>query len=80
MRVYECTICVCQAAVCQLLCLTSVCVCQIAAEISAPLSKVEEMVLLGGEDRITSELTRLVGQVPPAVNALTGIDLSKVST
>ena len=52
---------------------------QLAAEIAAPLSKVDEMVLLGGEDKITSELTRLVGQVPPAVNALTGVDLSKVS-
>ncbi|XP_043233897.1 flotillin-2-like isoform X2 [Amphibalanus amphitrite] len=51
---------------------------KIAAEISAPLSKVDEMVLLGGEDKITSELTRLVGQVPPALNALTGVDLSKV--
>jgi len=36
-------------------------------------------VLLGGSDATSGELTRLVGQVPPAVQALTGVDLSKVS-
>ena len=49
-----------------------------AAEIAAPLAKVDEIVLLGGQDKITSEITRLVGQVPPAISALTGVDLSKV--
>jgi len=53
---------------------------QIAAEVAAPLAKTEEIVLLGGgESNLTGELTRLVGQVPPAVHALTGVDLSKVS-
>jgi flotillin len=53
---------------------------QIAAEVAAPLAKTEEIVLLGGGDsNVTGELTRLVGQVPPAVHALTGVDLSKVS-
>ncbi|XP_043209403.1 flotillin-2-like isoform X1 [Amphibalanus amphitrite] len=51
---------------------------KVAAEIAAPLAKVEEIVLLGGQDKITSEITRLVGQVPPAISALTGVDLSKV--
>ncbi|XP_021925714.1 flotillin-2 [Zootermopsis nevadensis] len=52
---------------------------KIAAEISAPLAKTEEIVLLGGgESNLTGELTRLVGQVPPAVHALTGVDLTKV--
>lgn len=51
---------------------------KIAAEVSAPLAKTEEIVLLGGDDRMTSEVTRLVGQIPPAVQALTGVDLSKV--
>ncbi|GLH00988.1 uncharacterized protein GBIM_07232 [Gryllus bimaculatus] len=51
---------------------------KIAAEVSAPLAKTEEIVLLGGEDRGTAEVTRLVSQVPPAVQALTGVDLSKV--
>ncbi|XP_037091754.1 flotillin-2-like [Pollicipes pollicipes] len=51
---------------------------KVAAEIAAPLAKVDEIVLLGGEDRLTSEISRLAGQVPPAVAALTGVDLSKV--
>jgi flotillin len=47
--------------------------------VSAPLAKTEEIVLLGGGDsNVTGEVTRLVGQIPPAVHALTGVDLSKV--
>lgn len=34
--------------------------------------------MLGGSEHLTGEVTRLVGQIPPAVNALTGVDLSKV--
>ncbi|XP_063930037.1 flotillin-2 [Zophobas morio] len=51
---------------------------KIAAEVSAPLAKTEEIVLIGGPDATTAEITRLVGQIPPAVNALTGVNLSKV--
>ena len=51
---------------------------QIAAEVAAPLARTEEIVLLGGNENLSGELTRLVGQVPPAVQALTGVDLSKV--
>ncbi|XP_044763986.1 flotillin-2 isoform X1 [Coccinella septempunctata] len=51
---------------------------KIAAEVAAPLSKTEEIVLIGGPDNTTAEISRLVGQIPPAVNALTGVDLSKV--
>ncbi|KAJ8931337.1 hypothetical protein NQ314_015746 [Rhamnusium bicolor] len=51
---------------------------KIAAEISAPLAKTEEIVLIGGPDNTTADITRLVGQIPPAVNALTGVDLSRV--
>ncbi|KAK2160897.1 hypothetical protein LSH36_125g03000 [Paralvinella palmiformis] len=50
---------------------------KIAAEVSAPLVKTEEIVLLG-DDRTTSEVSRLLSNLPPAVNALTGVDLSKV--
>ncbi|RUS91921.1 hypothetical protein EGW08_000323, partial [Elysia chlorotica] len=50
----------------------------IAAEVSAPLSKTDEIVLIG-DDRTTGEVNRLVSQLPPAVQALTGVDLSKVS-
>lgn len=51
---------------------------QIAAEVAAPLARTEEIVLLGGNDATSGEITRLVGQVPPAVQALTGVDISKV--
>ena len=50
---------------------------QIAAEVSAPLSKTDEIVLVG-DDRTTSEVSRLISNLPPAVQALTGVDLSKV--
>ncbi|XP_022341488.2 flotillin-2a-like isoform X2 [Crassostrea virginica] len=50
---------------------------KIAAEVAAPLSKTEEIVMVG-DDRTTSEVSRLVSQLPPAVQALTGVDLSKV--
>merc|ERR1719464_2346436 len=49
---------------------------QIAAEVAAPLAKTDEIVLLGGADRTTSEVSKLLGQLPPAVQALTGVDLS----
>lgn len=51
---------------------------KIAAEVSAPLCKTEEIVLLGGGDGLTSEVNRLVSQLPPAIQALTGVDVSKV--
>merc|ERR1739838_823593 len=49
---------------------------QIAAEVSSPLSKTEEIVLIGGSDNTTDEINKLVGSLPPAVQALTGIDLT----
>merc|ERR1712098_91030 len=49
---------------------------QIAAEVAAPLAKTDEIVLLGGADRTTSEINKLVSQLPPAVSALTGVDLT----
>merc|ERR1719259_437310 len=49
---------------------------QIAAEVAAPLAKTDEIVLLGGADRTTSEVNKLVSQLPPAISALTGVDLS----
>merc|ERR1712131_406841 len=48
----------------------------IAAEVAAPLAKTDEIVLLGGSDRTTSEVNKLVSQLPPAVSALTGVDLT----
>merc|ERR1719281_2310617 len=49
---------------------------QIAAEVSAPLAKTDEIVLIGGSDRTTAEVSKLVGTLPPAVSALTGVDLT----
>ena len=46
---------------------------------SAPLAKTDEIVMLG-DDRTTAEVSRLVTNLPPAVQALTGVDLSKVRT
>ncbi|XP_059474219.1 flotillin-2 isoform X2 [Neocloeon triangulifer] len=51
---------------------------KIAAEVSAPLAKTEEIVLLGGDNTGTGEIARLAGQLPPAIQALTGVDVSKV--
>lgn len=50
---------------------------KIAAEVAAPLAKTDEIVLIGGPDHTTAEVTRLIGQIPPAIAALTGVDLSK---
>merc|ERR1719340_337943 len=49
---------------------------QIAAEVSAPLAKTDEIVLIGGQDRTAQEVSKLCGTLPPAVQALTGVDLS----
>ncbi|XP_044738159.1 flotillin-2 isoform X3 [Chrysoperla carnea] len=51
---------------------------KIAAEVAAPLAKTEEIVIIGGPDGITADANRLMGQLPPAVQALTGVDISKV--
>merc|ERR1711893_121373 len=48
----------------------------IAAEVAAPLAKTDEIVLIGGSDRTTEEINKLVGTLPPAIQALTGVDLS----
>ena len=52
---------------------------QIAAEVSAPLAKTDQIVLIGGSDRTTQEISKLVGTLPPAIQALTGVDLTGVS-
>ena len=52
---------------------------QIAAKVSAPLSRTNEIVILSGEgSRVTGEVNRLLAELPVSVNALTGVDLSKV--
>merc|ERR1719391_208869 len=49
---------------------------QIAAEVSAPLAKTDEIVLIGGSDRTTQEVSKLIGTLPPTVQALTGVDIT----
>merc|ERR550539_1581114 len=48
----------------------------IAAEVAAPLSKTEEIVLIGGDNNTTNEINKLVGTLPPAIQALTGVDIT----
>jgi len=50
----------------------------LAKNVTKPLTKVDEIVLLGGTDKTTSEVTKLMSQLPPAVHALTGVDLSGI--
>jgi len=51
---------------------------QIAAEVAAPLAKTDEIVLIGGSDRTTDEINKLVGTLPPAIQALSGVDITGV--
>nr|KAF6415688.1 flotillin 2 [Molossus molossus] len=54
---------------------------QIAAKVAAPLTKVDEIVVLSGDNnKVTSEVNRLLAELPASVHALTGVDLSKVCT
>lgn len=49
---------------------------KVAAEVAAPLSKTDEIVILGGSP---SPLANLITSVPPTVAAVTGTDIGKVS-
>ena len=47
---------------------------------AAPLAKTDQIVIVGDNaSGVTSEVSKLVSQLPPAVQALTGVDLSGVS-
>merc|ERR1712227_658012 len=48
----------------------------IAAEVSAPLAKTDQIVLIGGGNNTTHEVNKLMGTLPPAIQALTGVDLT----
>ncbi|CAF4884378.1 unnamed protein product [Pieris macdunnoughi] len=50
---------------------------KIAAEVSAPLAKTDEIVLVG-DNGATGEMARLAGGIPPAVRTLTGLDINQV--
>merc|ERR1719201_2441047 len=49
---------------------------QIAAEVSAPLAKTDQIVLIGGGNNTTHEVNKLMGTLPPAIQALTGVDIT----
>merc|ERR1712177_177097 len=48
----------------------------IAAEVAAPLSRTDEIVLIGGGNNTTHEVNKLMGTLPPAIQALTGVDIT----
>uniref|UniRef100_A0A3Q2I060 Flotillin n=1 Tax=Equus caballus TaxID=9796 RepID=A0A3Q2I060_HORSE len=52
---------------------------EIAAKIAAPLTKVDEIVILSGDNsKVTSEVNRLLAELPASVHALTGVDLTQI--
>ncbi|XP_075628018.1 flotillin-2 isoform X4 [Balearica regulorum gibbericeps] len=52
---------------------------EIAAKVAAPLSKVDEIVILSGESgNTTAEVNRLLAEIPASVRAITGVDLTKI--
>ncbi|XP_047247491.1 flotillin-2 isoform X1 [Girardinichthys multiradiatus] len=52
---------------------------KITSKVAAPLAKTNEIVILSGEgSRVTGEMNRLLAELPVSVNALTGVDLSKI--
>merc|ERR1712080_40659 len=49
----------------------------LAAELSAPLAKVDQIVIMGGSnDRVSTEIGKLISEGPAVINALTGVDVS----
>jgi flotillin len=54
---------------------------KIAAEVAAPLEKTQEIVIISddknGGSNVSQEITKLLGSLPPQIQALTGVDLSK---
>ncbi|XP_026988694.1 flotillin-2a isoform X2 [Tachysurus fulvidraco] len=52
---------------------------KIAGKVAAPLGKTNEIVILSGDNsRVTGEVNRLLAELPVSVNALTGVDLTKI--
>uniref|UniRef100_A0A671Q674 Flotillin n=1 Tax=Sinocyclocheilus anshuiensis TaxID=1608454 RepID=A0A671Q674_9TELE len=52
---------------------------KIAGKVAAPLARTNEIVILSGDgSRVTGEVNRLLAELPVSVNALTGVDLSKI--
>lgn len=52
---------------------------KIAAEVAAPLANTKDIVIVSGqEDGVNGEVTKLLSQLPPTVEALTGVDMTNV--
>jgi flotillin len=51
---------------------------KVAAQVAAPLAKTDQIVLLGNTGNSVDAVTQMVSQIPPAVLALTGVNLSGV--
>lgn len=52
---------------------------KVAAEVAAPLAKTDQIVIVGDNSPgVTGEVSKLVSELPPAVQALTGVDLTGV--
>ena len=51
----------------------------IAQAVAAPLARTKDIILLpsGDSGGLATNITRLVGTLPPAVQALTGIDITQ---
>ena len=58
---------------------------EIAGRISEPLSKLDKMVIInsgngpgGGASKLTGDVTQIMAQLPPVLEALTGVKLEKL--
>ncbi|KAJ8403841.1 hypothetical protein AAFF_G00347090 [Aldrovandia affinis] len=52
---------------------------KIAAKVAAPLARTSEIVILSGDgSRMTREINQLLAELPVSINALTGVDLTKI--
>jgi flotillin len=58
---------------------------EVAGRISEPLSKTERMVIInsgdgpgGGASKVTGDITRIISQLPPVLESLTGVSFEKL--
>jgi len=58
---------------------------EVAGKISEPLSKTEKMVIInsgngpgGGASKLTGDVTTIISQLPPVLEALTGVKFEKL--
>jgi flotillin len=57
----------------------------VAGRISEPLAKTERMVIInsgdgpgGGASKVTGDITRIISQLPPVLESLTGVSFEKL--